>query len=121
FAALSALWLGRRSAFAAASLAVFAWLTVEVAAFASQPSVAWIEERNLFYVAPLALIALVALAADRVVPERRRVVVAAAAVAGVLPVFVPFTRFIDTKSVADTFALLPWWWVQDHWVTLGEV
>src|SRR5581483_9801687 len=61
------------------------------------------------------------LAAERIVPERRNLLLAAAAIAGVLPVFIPFTKFIGTKSVADTFALLPWWWVQDHWTTLGEV
>jgi hypothetical protein len=121
FAALIAMWLGKRTAFVAASLAVVFWLTVEVAAFASQPSVNWIEERNLFYIAPLALVALVGLAADGVVPRNRRALVIAVTVAGVLPVFIPFSRFIDTKSVADTFALLPWWWVQDHWITLGEV
>ena len=121
FAALLALWLGRRTSFAAVTLPVVVWLTAEVAAFASQPSVAWIEERNLFYIAPLALIALVGLAAEGVVPLRGRPVLAAAVVAGALPVFIPFTRFINTKSVADTFALLPWWWAQDHWITLGEV
>ena len=45
----------------------------------------------MFYLAPLALIALVGLAADGVVPRRRRPVLAAAAIAGVLPVFIPFT------------------------------
>jgi hypothetical protein len=121
FAALLAIWFGRRTSFAAVTLPVVFWLTVEVAIFASQPSVDWIEERNLFYIAPLALIALVGLAVDGVVPLRGRPALVAAVLAGVLPVFIPFTRFIDTKSVADTFALLPWWWVQDHWITLGEV
>ena len=117
FAALVALWLapGRARAFAAATLPVFVFLTIEVAAFASQASVNKIEERNLFYVAPFALVALLA------APQRRRAVLAGAAVAGVLPVFVDFQHFIKTSAVADTFALLPWWWVQDHWVTLGEV
>jgi len=117
FAALVALWIapGRSRAFAAATLPVFVFLLVEVAAFASQASVDKIEERNLFYVAPFALIALFAL------PRPRRAMVAAAAVAGVLPVFVDFPRFITTSAVADTFALLPWWWVQDHWITIGEV
>jgi hypothetical protein len=117
FAALIALWLApsRARAFAAATLPVFVFLTIEVAAFASQASVDKIEERNLFYVAPLALIALLA------VPQRRRAVLAGAAVAGVLPVFVDFPHFIKTSAVADTFALLPWWWVQDHWITLGQV
>jgi len=117
FAALVALWLapGRARAFAAATLAVFVFFLLEVAAFASQTSVDKIEERNLFYVAPLALVALFML------PRPRRATLAAGAVAGVLPVFVDFPRFINTAAVADTFALLPWWWVQDHWITIGQV
>jgi len=117
FAALVALWLapGRARAFAAATLPVFVFLTIEVAAFASQTSVDKIEERNLFYVAPFALIALLA------VPQRRRAVLIGAAIAGVLPVLVDFPRFITTSAVADTFALLPWWWMQDHLITLDQV
>jgi Dolichyl-phosphate-mannose-protein mannosyltransferase len=117
FAALLALWLapGRARAFAAATLPVFVFLTIEVAAFASQASVDKIEERNLFYVAPFGLIALLAL------PRPRRAMLAAAAVAGVLPVFVDYPRFIKPSAVADTFALLPWWWVQDHWISLDHV
>ena len=126
-AALLALWFAPRDvtpaarAFAAASLAIVGWLLLEVAAFASQPSVDKIEERNLFYVAPLALIPLVGLAADGVVTRRRVPVAAAAIVAGVLPVFLPFGRFITTSAVADTLALLPWWWVQDHWIHMGDL
>ena len=117
FAALLAVWLAPRNAraFAAATLPVFVFLVLEVAAFASQASVDKIEERNLFYLAPLALIALF------LVPLRRRPVLVAAAVAGVLPVFVDYPRFIKTSAVADTFALLPWWWVQDHWIHIGQV
>ena len=76
-----------------------------------------IEERNIFYLAPFALIALLGW-------RRRRQAGRCwpgAAVAGVLPVFIPFPRFIRPSAVSDTFALLPWWWVQDHWITLGEV
>jgi hypothetical protein len=127
FAALLALWFAPRDvspaarAFAAASLAVVGWLLLEVAAFASQPSVDKIEERNLFYVAPLAFVALLGIAADGVITRRRRPLAAAAIVAGVLPVFIPFDRFITTSAVADTLALLPWWWVQDHWIHLDQV
>jgi hypothetical protein len=127
FAALVAIWLtprlgspGRR-AFAVGTLAISFWLVAEVGAFASQSFVDRIEERNTFYLAPFALIALVGLAVDGVVPTSRRIVIAAAAVAGLLPVAIPFTRFITTSAVSDTFALLPWWWVQDHWIALGEV
>ena len=127
FAALLAIWLAPRAAapavraFAAASLALAVWLIAEVSAFASQSSVNRIEERNMFYLAPLALIALLGLASDGIVPARRRPVLIAAGLAGVLPVFIPFTRFITTSAVSDTFALLPWWWAQDHWITLAQV
>jgi hypothetical protein len=127
FAALLALWLAPRAstpagrAFAVATLTISVFLTAEVALFASQTSVDRIEERNLFYLAPFALIALLALGVDGVITRRRGVLVAAAAVAGVLPVFIPFTRTITTSAVSDTFAMLPWWWVQDHLVSLGDV
>src|SRR5439155_4830197 len=67
FAALLAIWLAPRyasprvRAFAVASFSLVAWLALEVAAFASQQSER-IEERNMFYVAPLALTALLGLA-----------------------------------------------------------
>ncbi len=127
FAALVAMWLapGRLTpsgrAFAVATFAISFFLLVEVAAFASQGFVDRIEERNMFYLAPFALVAMLGLATDAVVPTSRRVVIAAAALAGVLPVFIPFARFITTSALSDTFALLPWWWAQDHFVTLDNV
>jgi hypothetical protein len=127
FAALLTLWFAPRAAssaaraLAAASLALTAWLVVEVAAFASQPSVARIEERNMFYVAPFALTALVGLAANGVIPKRRGAVAAAAAVAGLLPAAIPYDRLITTSALSDTLALLPWWWVNDHWISLNHI
>jgi hypothetical protein len=127
FAALLALWFAPRRpaagarAFAAASLALSAWLLLEVSAFASASYVDRIEERNTFYLAPLALTALLGLSADGVITRRRRVLVLAAALAGIAPFFIPYTRFISTSAVSDTFALLPWWWVQDHFIDLQQV
>ncbi len=127
FAALLALWLAPRRptpgarAFAAASLALSVWLIAEVAAFASASYVNRIEERNTFYLAPLALIALVGLSVDGVITRRRRVLVAAAVVAGILPFFIPYTRFINASALSDTFALLPWWWAQDNLIHLPQV
>jgi Dolichyl-phosphate-mannose-protein mannosyltransferase len=127
FAALLALWLAPRRpnagarAFAAGSLALSFWLVVEVSIFASASYVNRIEERNTFYLAPLALTALLALAAQRVITRNRRVLIIAAAVSGVLPFFIPYTRFISTSAVSDTFALLPWWWAQDHFFHLQQV
>jgi 4-amino-4-deoxy-L-arabinose transferase-like glycosyltransferase len=126
FAALLALWLSPRAlppagrAFVAASLPTSVFLILEVAAFATQPSVQRIEERNLFYLAPLALIALLVVA-SRTVRLRRAVLGGAAIVAAVLPVTIPFERFVTTSAVSDTFALLPWWWVQDHFVPLDDL
>ena len=126
FAALLAIWLAPRRAtervraFAVASFAIVAWLVLEVAAFASQESLR-IEERNMFYVAPLALIALLALAEEGVVTRRRLPLLAAASASAVLPFFIPFPRFITTSAVSDTFALLPWWWIQDQGIVLADL
>ncbi|HEX6761736.1 MAG TPA: glycosyltransferase family 39 protein [Gaiellaceae bacterium] len=124
FAALLVLWLAPRSlthagrAFVAASLPVTVFVLVEVAAFASRQSFR-VEERNMFYVAPFALTALVSLGSFSSV--RRRVFVVAAIVAAVLPGLFPFTRFIDTPAVSDTIALLPWWWLTDHPFWLHQI
>jgi Dolichyl-phosphate-mannose-protein mannosyltransferase len=118
-AALLVMWLAPRTAspaaraYVAATLPLVVFFIVEVAAFASTES-GRIEERNDFYLAPLMLIALIALAGNRVVPRARRPVLAAALVAGVLPVAVPFARFVNPSAVSDTFGLLPWWWLQDQ-------
>jgi hypothetical protein len=120
FAALLALWLAPRAAspparaFVAMSLPVFVLLVVEVAAFASRQSFR-IEERNDFYLAPLALIALLLL------PRPGRVTYLAAALAGVLPVAVPFAKFVNPSAVSDTIGLLPWWWLQDQGIHFGPL
>jgi hypothetical protein len=127
FAALLAVWLAPRGlapasrAFAAATLSVVVALVVEVAVFASQPSVARIEERSMFYVAPLALVTLLGLASDGVVPRSRRTLVAASAVAGVLPATIPLARFLNPSAVADTLALSPWWSLRDHGIHAGDL
>jgi len=126
FAALVALWVAPRAAspaaraFAAATFPVTLFLLVEVALFASTQS-GRIEERNMFYLAPLALIALVGLAAGDVVPRAWPAVAAGAVAAGVLPVAIPFARFVNPTAVSDTFALLPWWWVQDRGIHFGTL
>jgi len=126
-AALLALWLAPRSttpggrAFVAVTLPIVVLVLIEVAAFASQQSQR-IEERNDFYLAPFALIALLALVADeRVVPRKRSALVTGAVVAGVLPVAIPFARFVNPSAVSDTFGLLPWWWVQDRGIHFGAL
>jgi len=109
----------RAQAFLAATVALGACLLPVVATFASEFSDR-IEERNLFYVAPLLCIALVAWV-DRGAPRPRALAAASVAVAAVLAVAVPFDRFLTTSAITDTLMLLPFWSLQDRigesWVT----
>jgi hypothetical protein len=120
FAALLALWFAPRAAspaaraFTAMSLPVVLLLVVEVAIFASRQSFR-IEERNDFYVAPLAIVALLML------PRAGRSTWVAAAIAGVLPLAIPFARFVNPSAVSDTIGLLPWWWLQDQGIHFGPL
>lgn len=83
------------------------WTSLVVAAFASEFA-SRIQERNLFTVAPLLLIALlawVALGAPRPFP----VAALSAGLAVLLAVVFPYTRFIDESAKSDTLAILPMW------------
>ena len=109
FAALLAMWLAPRRptpaarAFTVASLAVSVWLLAEVSAFASASYVDRIEERNIFYLAPFALIALLGLGRRRRSSRApRRPVVAAAVVAGVLPVLHPVRPLHRRRARSST-------------------
>jgi hypothetical protein len=102
----------------AAALAITFWLVLAVSAFASVFAQR-IQERNLFVVAPLFLILLLAWV-ERGAPRPRLATVVAAVVAAGLVLAIPFERFIETSALSDTLMLLPWWNVQDH-VTLEWV
>ena len=111
---------GPQRAFMAGAGMLALWLWLEVSAFASIPTVQRIEERNLFYVAPFFLIALllwIRLGAPRRLPWA--VVVALGS--GALVAAIPFVRFIGITATSDTFALLPWWKLQEHVLTLHQV
>jgi glycosyltransferase involved in cell wall biosynthesis len=97
--------------FLAATLPLTAWLVLEVAAFASSLSPR-VEERNMFYVAPLFVIALLAWI-DRGMPRPPRAAATAAVVAAALPGALPYHQLIGTSAEADTLALLPLWWLQE--------
>ena len=107
-------------AFVAGTGALATWLWLEVSAFASIPTVQRIEERNLFYVAPFFLIALllwIRLGAPRRIPAAAIVALGSGALVGVIP----FARLIGITATSDTFALLPWWKLQEHVITLHQV
>jgi hypothetical protein len=96
----------------AATLALVACLVPAVAAFASVFSFR-IQERNLYYVAPLLLILLLAWI-EREAPRPRVLAPAAAAASALLVLPLPFHRFLSTSAVTDTLMLLPFWSLQDH-------
>lgn len=105
--------------FVAAAVSLSAWLLVEVAAFASRHSLR-VEERNMFYLAPLFLIALL-LWIERGLPRPRGPAAVAAAAATVLPALLPFSTLIGVSAVSDTFGLLPWWTVHEWGVPLDRL
>ena len=111
---------GPQRAFMAGTGALALWLWLEVSAFASIPTVQRIEERNLFYVAPFFLIALL-LWARLGAPRRLPWAVVVALGSGALVAAIPFVRFIGLTATSDTFALLPWWKLQEHVITLHQV
>jgi hypothetical protein len=105
--------------FVAAAGSLSAWLLVEVAAFASRHSLR-VEERNMFYLAPLFLIALL-LWIERGLPRPPLPTALAAGTAAVLPALLPFSTLIDTPAVSDTFGLLPWWTVHEWGIALDRL
>ena len=102
----------------AAAISLVAWTLAVVAAFASRFAGA-IEERNMFVVAPLLLIALLVWI-DRGAARPRRLAVGAVAVAAILPALIPYERFLQLKVRSDTLMLVPLWNVQDS-VTLPRL
>jgi hypothetical protein len=105
--------------FLAAALPLTAWLLLEVGAFASALSPR-IQERNLFYVAPLFLIALLAWI-ERGMPRPPRAAATAAVLAAALPGALPYHRLIDVPAESDTLALLPLWWLQETVVGVATI
>ena len=109
----------RRRPVVAAAAALAFWVVLVVAAFASAPSVSRIEERNMFYVAPLLFTALL-LWIELGCP-RPRAAAGCALAAATLPGVVPYSGLINGNATSDTLALVPLWSLQDTVITLDEV
>jgi glycosyltransferase involved in cell wall biosynthesis len=103
----------RLRVFVAASSSLAVWLTLEVGVFASKYSQR-IEERNLFYLMPLLIIALIAWI-ERGQPLPPRASVAAAGVAAALPGAIPFAHLFNITAQSDTIGLQPWWFLGNTW------
>ena len=102
----------RLQAFLAMTLALTVCVLPVVAAFASVFSHR-IEERNMFYVAPLYLVALLAWI-ERGAPRPRAISFAAATACALVVLAIPFDRFLTTSAISDTLMLLPLWSLQDR-------
>ncbi|HEX5800411.1 MAG TPA: glycosyltransferase family 39 protein [Gaiellaceae bacterium] len=93
--------------FLAAGIGLTTSVLLVVAAFASEFANR-IQERNTFVVAPFFLIALLAWV-ERGLPRPRVAAAAVAVAAALLPLTIPFERFIETAAISDTLAFLPIW------------
>jgi glycosyltransferase involved in cell wall biosynthesis len=106
--------------FAATAAAMSVWLIVEVGVFASRYSLR-VEERNLFFLMPLFLIALLAWI-QRGQPRPPRAAVVAALFAAALPGALPFFSLLGgVTSESDTLGLRPWWYLQNELVGRDSV
>jgi glycosyltransferase involved in cell wall biosynthesis len=105
--------------FLAAAIPISAWLVLEVATFASTWSDR-VQERNMSYVAPLFLIALLAWI-ERGMPRPVRPATAVALVAAALPGALPYHSLISESAKSDTLALLPLWWLQEDVVSSATI
>jgi hypothetical protein len=94
-------------AFLAATIAIAFWFLLVVATFASEFANR-VQERNLFVVAALFLVALIAWI-EQGAPRPAALTIGALVLAGGLPLLFPYGRFIETAAVSDTLALLPIW------------
>ena len=93
---------------------------LEVAVFASRYSLR-IEERNLFYLAPLLVVALLAWI-ERGQPRPPRAAVVAAGLAAALPGAIPFLHLLNiTRASPTRSGFQPWWYVGGAWAGLSSV
>jgi 4-amino-4-deoxy-L-arabinose transferase-like glycosyltransferase len=97
----------------AATVALVATSTLVVATFASRFAPDRIQDRYLFFLAPLLVVAL--LAWVELGAPRPRIALAVGAVAAIgLVVAFPYVRFIGEPAKSDTFGLLPLWTANEH-------
>jgi len=94
-------------AFLATAAAGIVWLVIEVGIFASRFSLR-VEERNMFDVAPLLLLALV-LWLHRGMPRPPSLTAVAAFVPAALLLTLPLESLLNISILSDTFGLIPFW------------
>ena len=110
----------------AATASLVFWSTLVVGTFASRFASGRVQDRYLFFLAPLLVVALLAwvdLGAPR--PQLRAGLAAGAGL--VLVLVFPYVRFIGEPARSDTLGLIPLWTANEHlvggryWLTAGLV
>lgn len=100
-------------ALVAVTISLLAWNALIVGTFASRFADR-IQERNMFALAPLFIILLLAWI-ERGAQRPRVLTAAASGGAVVFLLAIPFDdRFVTTSAVSDTLMLLPWWAIKIH-------
>jgi hypothetical protein len=104
--------------FLAAAIPLAVSFTLVVAAFATRFASDRIHERNLFQLTPLLFIGLLVWVSrhDAGAPRSWPLGIAAVAAAAVVPLTIPYSRFIGEPVRADTLALLPVWTINRHFL-----
>jgi len=109
----------RLDAYLAATISASFWLLLLVATFASKFA-GRIQERNLFYLVPLVLIAMLVWI-ERGAPRPARATAAVCIVVAALPGTLPFSRLIDFPAISETLMLLPLWDLGDYGLRAGDL
>src|SRR5262249_43141525 len=99
-----------RRVFAAVSVSLALWFALAAAAFSSQlarlDGIGRVEGRNVFYLAPLFLVALLIWVADGG-PRRWPAAAAAAALTAALPGVLPLDQLANLSALSDTLVFIP--------------
>ena len=99
----------------AATTAFVVWSTLAVGAFASRFASDRIQDRYLFFLAPLLVVVVLAWV-ELGAPRPRVPTIAAAAIALALVLVFPYARFVGEPAKSDTLGLVPLWTINDHLV-----
>jgi hypothetical protein len=110
----------------AATASLVAFSTLAVGAFASRFASDRVQDRYLFFLAPLLVVVVLAWV-ELGGPRPRSAAAAAAAIALALVLVFPYVRFIGEPAKSDTLGLIPLWTINEHlvagryWVTVAIV
>ena len=99
----------------AATTALVVWSTLAVGAFASRFASDRVQDRYLFFLAPLLVVVVLAWV-ELGAPRPRVPTLAAAAIALALVLVFPYVRFIGEPAKSDTLGLVPLWTINEHLV-----